>query len=142
MPGGLLIALHTFDGLLRLHRRLNVTGMTARLVTIPSSRRRAAVRYQLRLPVIFHWSDQTHHTEGGFTRDVARDGAFIVSSQCPPVGSDVCIQILLPSLDEPPREFRVECMGKVTRVEAGFGYKGFDVCGQFDDDQLTGHVPV
>ena len=31
--------------------------MTARLVTMPISQRRAAVRYQLRLPVIFHWND-------------------------------------------------------------------------------------
>jgi hypothetical protein len=142
MPGGLLIASHTFDGLLPLHRRLNVAGMTARLVTIPISQRRAAARYQLRLPVIFHWSDQTHHTEGGFTRDVGRDGAFIISSKCPPVGSDVWIEILLPSLDEASPELRVECMGKVTRVESGFGYKGFGVCGQFDDDQLSGHAPV
>jgi hypothetical protein len=142
LPGGLLIASHTFDGLLPLYRRLNVAGMTARLVTIPISQPRAAARYQLRLPVIFHWSDQTHHTEGGFTRDVARDGAFIISSKCPPVGSDVWIEILLPSLDEASGELRVECMGKVTHVESGFGYKGFGVCGQFDDDQLTGHAPV
>ena len=118
-----------------------VRSMTAHLVTMPISQRRAAVRYQLRFPVIFHWNDGVDHTEGGFTRDVARDGAFIVSSQCPPVGSDVRIEVLVPSLDAPFRELRVECMGKVTRVEAGFGYKGFGVRGQFDDDQWTGRVP-
>ena len=116
--------------------------MTARVVTMPISQRRAAVRYQLRLPVIFHWNDGVDHTEGGFTRDVARDGAFIISSQCPPVGSDVRIEVLVPSFDAPFRELRVECMGKVMRVEADFGYKGFGVCGRFDDGQWTGRVPV
>jgi hypothetical protein len=134
--------LHTFDALLRLSWRHTVAHMTARLVTMPGLKRRAALRYQLRLPVIFHWNDGTHHTEGGFTRDVARDGAFIISSKCPPVGSDVRIEVLLPSLDEPSCELRVECTGKVTRVDAGFGYKGFGVRGQFDDDQLTGRVPL
>jgi hypothetical protein len=116
--------------------------MTARLVTMPRLQRRTALRYQLRLPVIFHWTDGANRTEGGFTRDVARDGAFIMSRQCPPVGFDVLIEVLLPSLDEPSRELRVECIGKVTRIEAGAGYRGFGVRGQFDDDQLTRRVPV
>lgn len=98
--------------------------------------RRAAVRYRLRLPVIFHWNDGQDHTEGGFTVDVALDGAFIVSSRCPPVGSDVRIEVLLPSLDD-ASEMRIECAGRVMRVVNGAGGVGFGVRGTFDDDHLT-----
>jgi hypothetical protein len=102
-----------------------------------SPERRAAVRYRLRLPVISHWNDGAEHTEGGFTSDVALDGALICSSKCPPVGTDVRIEVLIPLPDHSAEEIRVECIGKVTRVweQPGSGY--FGVHGMFNDDQLT-----
>lgn len=102
-----------------------------------SPERRAAVRYRLRLPVIFHWNDGTDQTEGGFTSDVALDGALIRSSRCPPVGADIRIEVLVPSPDDAVEEIRIECTGKVTRVwqQPGTGY--FGVHGAFNDDQLT-----
>jgi hypothetical protein len=99
--------------------------------------RRAAVRYRLRLPVIFHWNDGMEHTEGGFTSDVALDGALIFSSQCPPVGTDIRIEVLIPSPDHSSEEIRVECIGKVTRVWEQPGSAYFGVHGLFNDDQLT-----
>ena len=57
--------------------------------------RRSAVRYKLQLPVIFHWNEGGECTGGGFTSDVALDGALINSSTCPPVGTDVLIEVLL-----------------------------------------------
>ncbi len=98
------------------------------------------MRYRLRLPVIFHWNDGTEQTGGGFTTDVALDGALILSSRCPPVGADVRIEVLIPSPDQRAEEIRIECMGKVTRVaeQPGSGY--FGVRGIFSDDQLTRHV--
>ena len=78
--------------------------------------RRAAVRYRLRLPVIFHWNDGADRTEGGFTCDVAADGALILSSKCPPIGADVRIEVLVPSPDQSAEEIRIECIGKVKRV--------------------------
>ena len=99
--------------------------------------RRAAVRYRLRLPVIFHWNDGTEHTEGGFTSDVALDGALIFSSKCPPVGMDVRIEVLVPLPDHFAEEVRVECIGKVTRVWEQPGSAYFGVHGMFNDDQLT-----
>jgi hypothetical protein len=103
--------------------------------------RRAAVRYKLCLPVIFRWTDETEHTEGGFTKDVALDGAFVVSSRCPPVGCNVRIELLLPALDEMGCELRVVCMGKVTRVQRTTECSGFGVQGSFDDEHLTRLVP-
>jgi hypothetical protein len=76
--------------------------------------------------------------EGGFTFDVALDGASIVSSRCPPVGSEVHIEVLIPSPDRSGAELRIQCTGMVRRVaeEAGF----FAVQGTFDDDHLTRHM--
>jgi len=106
----------------------------------PSPQRRAAVRYKLRLPVIFHWSDGSEHTEGGFTCDVALDGALIRSTRCPPVGSDIRIEVLLPSPDQSGEELRIHCMGKVSRVLNQGGFTSFGVAGGFDDDHLTHQV--
>lgn len=98
------------------------------------------MRYSLRLPVIFHWNDGADHTEGGFTTDVALDGALILSSRCPPVGADIRIEVLVPSPDRSAEEIRIECVGKVTRVTDHLGSSFFGVRGMFNDDQLTRHV--
>ena len=98
---------------------------------------RSAVRYKLRLPVIFRWTDGYERTGAGFTSDVALDGALIVSSSCPQMGVEVFIEILLPSPDGGGQEFRIECIGKVTRISRQPGYTAFGVHGTFDDDHLT-----
>ncbi len=100
------------------------------------------MRYNLRLPVIFHWNDGTDRMEGGFTCDVAVDGALIFSSRCPPVGADVRVEVLVPSPDRPGEELRIECMGKVTRVWEQPGSAYFGVYGLFNDDQLTCHEVI
>jgi hypothetical protein len=101
------------------------------------SEQRTAVRYKLRLPVIFRWNDGVEHTEGGFTSDVALDGALILSSRCPKVGADIRIEVLIPSPDDSAEEIRIECVGKVTRVWQQPGLAYFGVQGTFDDDRLT-----
>lgn len=117
--------------------------MFPRLAIVSGQRRRAAVRYNLCLPVIFRWTDETgNHTEGGFTRDVALDGVFIASSKWPPIGSDVFIEVLFPSPHDGNGELRIECIGKVVRTENNFRCTGFGVQGQFDDDHLTQYVPM
>jgi hypothetical protein len=99
------------------------------------------MRYRLRLPVIFHWDDGREHTEGGFTSDIALDGALIFSSRCPPVGADVRIEVVIPSPEHDAlEEIRIECVGKVTRVWEQPGSAYFGVHGVFSDDNLTRHV--
>jgi PilZ domain-containing protein len=95
------------------------------------------VRYKLRLPVIFHWNDGSDHTEGGFTVDIALDGALIASNTFPPIGADVRIEVLVPSPGKDQMQIRIECNGKVTRVAGTNGTNYFGVRGIFDDDQLT-----
>ena len=102
--------------------------------------RRTTVRYKLRLPVLFHWNNGKDRTEGGFTADVALDGAFILSSRFPPVGSDVRIEILLPMPDQSGGEMRIECEGKITRVVSDPECSGFGVRGIFDDDHLSRQI--
>jgi hypothetical protein len=97
--------------------------------------RRAANRYKLQLPVIFYWNDGMEHAGGGFTSDVALDGALITSSKCPPIGSDVRIEVLFRSPDRSGEELRIECVGKVTRAGGTTGC--FGVQGIFDDDHFS-----
>lgn len=106
------------------------------LAAVIPSERRSAVRYKLQLPVIFHWNDGSDHTDGGFTCDVARDGALIRSAACPPIGCEIRVEVLLPSLRSASEELRIQCVGKVTRA-AKKGCATFGVEGNFDDDQIT-----
>jgi len=87
--------------------------------------------------VLFYWYDGKEQTGGGFTSDVAMDGALIVSSKCPPVGTDVRIEVLIPSPARSGGELRIECVGMVTRIVEQLGVKAFGVQGAFDDDHLT-----
>lgn len=106
----------------------------------PKLQRRDAVRYKLHLPVIFHWKEECEHTEGGFTCDVALDGALIRSTRCPPIGTDVRVEVLLPSPDRSGEELRIDCIGKVTRIATQGGLTCFGVQGNFDDDHISNQV--
>jgi hypothetical protein len=102
--------------------------------------RRTAVRYKLRLPVIFHWNDGVEHTSGGFTSDVALDGALILSSDSPPIGAEVHIEVLLPSPGMQDEELRIGCSGRVVHASDRSGVRMFGFHGVFQDEQLTRHV--
>jgi hypothetical protein len=107
--------------------------MDASLSHEQALQRRAAVRHKLRLPVVFHWNDGVEHTGDGFTVDIALDGAFIRSSMCPPVGSNVRIEVLVPSPDGKAGEKRIESSGTVTRIVGEADSKGFGIQGVLDD---------
>ena len=99
---------------------------------------KAAVSYPCQLPVIFNWQEKGQHNGAGFTCDVSLEGALIHSPVSPPVGSDVLIQILIPSPDRFGKQLRVQCTGKVNRVVRRSGGFSFGVKGCFED-QITGH---
>jgi hypothetical protein len=98
--------------------------------------RRPSVRFRLRLPVIFHWGDARDYVEGGFTKDIARDETFVVSRHCPPIGSEIRIEVLVPSSDLQPRAVRIESVGKVAAVVDENGLRGFLFRGRFDDSLI------
>jgi hypothetical protein len=112
------------------------------LLTERGLKRRFAVRYELQLPVIFHWNDGVEHTAGGFTVDVALDGALIQSSVCPPVGCDVQIEVLVPSPNVSREQVRIQCSGQVTRALCRDGTCNFGVRGFFDDDHITNQIAL
>jgi PilZ domain len=102
--------------------------------------RRSSVRYRLSLPVIFHWSDGGEFTEGGFTYDVALNGALICSTKCPPVGTDVRIEVLVPSPADSSEQLRIQCVGRVTRAITEGGQCTFGVKGWFDDNHIVRQI--
>ena len=57
-------------------------------------------RYRLSAPVFFYWSTPNGPPQSGdgMTRDVDTTGAYINSSELPPVGALVQMDIMLPNL--------------------------------------------
>jgi hypothetical protein len=104
--------------------------------------RRSAMRYRLHLPVIFHWKDGCELTEGGFTYDIALNGALICSTRCPPIGCDIRIEVLVPSPNDRSEQLRIQCVGKVTRAVSEDGRCSFGVRGHFDDDHIVRQMVV
>lgn len=93
-------------------------------------------RFALRLPVIFRWGDDMNYVDAGFTKDIGRDEAFVVSGTCPPIGAHVRIEVLVPSPDFLPTALRIECIGKVTHVVREDGLSGFLFHGRFYDGNI------
>jgi hypothetical protein len=100
------------------------------------TQRRSTARYRLHLPVIFHWNDGGECTAGGFTYDVALNGALISSTKCPPIGCDIRIEVLVPSPSSESEQLRIQCVGKVIRAVTEGDSCSFGVRGLFDDDNI------
>ena len=103
------------------------------MVIMHATARKSPARYNLRLPVIFHWNDGIEHTEGGFTRDVGIDGALILCTHCPPLGSTIKVEVLVPSPNQDNEELWIGGVGKVTGITGGTGCAVFGVRGVFDE---------
>jgi hypothetical protein len=102
---------------------------------------RTAVRYKLQLPVIFRWTEGSEvRTGAGFTCDVGVDGALIQSSSCPPTGSAIHVEVLIPSPDEGREQLRVQCSGTVTPASRNSGGHSFSVKGLFDDRHIINEI--
>jgi hypothetical protein len=61
---------------------------------------------------------------------------FILTSKCPPVGTEVEIDFTIPAFDRIPRQARFCCKGRVTRVESCYEVAGFAVVGRIESEQL------
>jgi hypothetical protein len=58
---------------------------------------------------------------------------FILTSKCPPVGTEVEIDFAIPAFDRIPRQVRFCCKGRVTRVESCYEVAGFAVVGRIEE---------
>ena len=114
--------------------------MAQTLLNLQELQCRGGVHYKLRLPVIFRWNDGGDQTEGGFTKEVSRHGALVVSRRCPPIGSDVRMDVLFPLPNWQCQGLWIECLGKVTRIEHGSRCCSFRICGRFTEDQVIDYA--
>ncbi len=81
--------------------------------------RRKRIRYALLARAEFRWEtrDGTVLKGQGFTRDISSHGAYVYSEPQPPTGTDLLIDILLPTVLEPYGTLRMSGSTKVIRVE-------------------------
>ncbi len=88
----------------------------------PSSRvaeRRTALRYPLRLPVVFSWQDDTGRVQGcdGYCRDLGSRGIYVQTEEVPPLGVSVEMNVFLPRPEHSERPSEIHAIGRVVRSE-------------------------
>jgi len=88
----------------------------------PGSRiaeRRTALRYPLRLPVVFSWQDDTGRIQGcdGYSRDLGSRGIYVYSELVPPLGVSVEMNVFLPRPEHSVRPSEIRAIGRVVRCE-------------------------
>lgn len=81
------------------------------------------------------------HSAVGYCRNVGLGGIFIVTGDCPPVGVEIKIEVVVPAFDPAPKEILFRHTGRVTRIQACKDLLGFAVVGKFEDeDAIQAHV--
>lgn len=88
----------------------------------PTSRvaeRRTALRYSLRLPVVFSWQDERGRIQGsdGYCRDLGSRGIYVRSELVPPLGVSVEMNVFLPRPEHSARPSEIHAIGRVVRSE-------------------------
>jgi hypothetical protein len=98
--------------------------------------RRAFRRFRFLVPVLFRWADSIEHYDVGRSGNVGMGGMFILTSKCPPVGTQVEMEFVIPAFDQISRQVRFLCKGLVTRVETCYEVAGFAVAGRIEGGVL------
>ncbi len=90
-------------------------------------RPRKTIRFPLEAPILFRWADSGIEKQGeGRTHDISEVGTFVLSSICPPVGTEISFNIFLPVVPGFAPKTRVQAVGRVLRVEQARGIEGRD----------------
>ena len=81
--------------------------------------RRTALRYPLRLPVVFSWQDETGRVHGcdGYCRDLGSRGIYVTAQLVPPLGASVEMNVFLPRPGHSTRPSEIHAIGRVVRSE-------------------------
>jgi hypothetical protein len=100
-----------------------------------TSLRRKYNRYGLRIPMAFSWKQARgiRREEVGVTRDISVAGAYILSTNPPPVETNVKLRAFLPPVKGASQSLRIHGQGLVVRVEPLHDREtreGFAVAGQ------------
>jgi len=90
---------------------------------------------------LFRWADSAEHYDAGHSANVGVGGLFILTSKCPPVGTEVEVDFTIPAFDRIPRQLRFCCKGQVCRVETCHEIAGFAVVGRIGlvESEKLGH---
>jgi hypothetical protein len=81
--------------------------------------RRTALRYPLRLPVVFSWQDDAGRVHGcdGYCRDLGSRGIYVQAALVPPLGVSVEMNVFLPRPEHSVRPSEIHAIGRVVRSE-------------------------
>jgi hypothetical protein len=81
--------------------------------------RRTALRYPLRLPVVFSWQDDSGRVHGcdGYCRDLGSRGIYVTAQLVPPLGASVEMNVFLPRPGHSTRPSEIHAIGRVVRSE-------------------------
>ena len=85
----------------------------------PVAERRTALRYPLRLPVVFSWQDDAGRVHGcdGYCRDLGSRGIYVTAQLVPPLGASVEMNVFLPRPGHSTRPSEIHAIGRVIRSE-------------------------
>lgn len=84
----------------------------------PGRATRKTMRFPVRTPVIFWWTDEhgKRQQAEGRSRDISEQGAFVFAPDCPPLGANVGLRIDVEALPDVDRTLPIEFEGKIIRV--------------------------
>ena len=103
--------------------------------------RRRTVRYNLCLPLVFEWTDESGAViqQPGFTRDISTGGLYVSCATSPPMNSTIRLQMVLPSNKEVfPENLTLAATARVVRFASQGEAAGFAAVGDLgsrDGDQ-------
>jgi hypothetical protein len=82
--------------------------------------RRKDNRYRLGVPVIFSWrgARQARHEGLGLTRDFSIGGAFVLTTNPPPLQAKIKLKAFFPPVVGMTAALRIQGEGRAVRVEA------------------------
>jgi hypothetical protein len=83
-----------------------------------SIERRHSRRFQIALPSLLRWADSKDHVDIGHCVNISHSGMFVLAANCPPLGIEVEVELVLPASDFVPRPVRLRCVGR----ESGWKY--------------------
>jgi hypothetical protein len=88
-------------------------------ITSRIAERRTALRYALRLPVVFSWQDERGQIQGsdGYCRDLGSRGIYVHAGVVPPLGVAVEMNVFLPRPENSLRPSEIQAIGRVVRSE-------------------------
>ena len=79
---------------------------------------RSVQRYRISIPTTFCFGVGSSRFEGnGVSRDVSTHGAFILTTETVPVGSDISLKLVVPGMREGLKGSEMKGNGRVVRAE-------------------------